>query len=177
MYEKVIDAVEKLRKAMEEEGVDPTMGLPEELFILSTAIVPTVNVDLFITNKKHQLLLSWRNDQYAGKGWHIPGGCVRLRETMASRIKKTAWAELGSEIKFDPEPIVIREDIISEDRYWLSNQLERSHNISFLFKCELPDSYKISDESGEIKWFDSIPEDLLPQHRNLYGDILAHYFE
>ena len=33
----------------------------------------------YIKCPKRGLLLTWRNDDYAGKGWHIPGGIVRFQ--------------------------------------------------------------------------------------------------
>ena len=80
MYEKVKEAIIQLKNAMELENVNPTEGLPEELFVFSSTLIPLVNVDLLVTNENGQLLLSWRDDIYHGKGWHLPGGCVRLRE-------------------------------------------------------------------------------------------------
>ena len=65
------------------EGIDFRKGLEDDLFLFSSSIVPTVNVDLFITNTEHQFLLIWRDDKYCGKGWHIPGNCLRLKETLS----------------------------------------------------------------------------------------------
>ncbi len=67
MYENVNRVIKELKKAMSLDGVDPTKGLPDELFVFSTTLVPIVNIDLFITNNRHQLLLSWRDDIYHGK--------------------------------------------------------------------------------------------------------------
>ena len=61
MYEKVKEAVRQLESAMRIEDVNPTKGLPEELFIFSTTLVPIVNIDLFVTNENKQLLLAWRD--------------------------------------------------------------------------------------------------------------------
>lgn len=176
MSEKIRDAINNLRIAMEEEKIDPQRGLGEELFVFSSSIVPVVNVDLFITNNENKLLLVWRDDKYSGKGWHIPGGCVRLKETLEERIVKTAQNEIGFDVIFDKEPIAVREDINHEDRYWLNNQLERSHNISFLYDCKLPTGCTIN-ENDQIRWFSSVPDNLLQQHKMLYGDIISSFFE
>lgn len=47
---KVEQAVKNLEKAMSEEGVNPINGLPEELFVFATTLMPVPNIDLFITN-------------------------------------------------------------------------------------------------------------------------------
>jgi len=179
MYERVSDAILQLKQAMKEEGVDPTKGLPEDLFIFSTTLVPIVNIDLFVTNEKHQLLLSWRDDIYHGIGWHIPGGCVRLRETLEQRVLKTAEKELGVPIEYDEAPFTVREIIEPEIRSGLSNQLERCHNISFLYSCSVKPGYTVPEQVDgvELRWFDSMPNDLLHTHMKLYGDIIKKYFD
>lgn len=176
MSKRIQEAINNLRLTMKEERIDPRRGLGEDLFVFSSSLVPVVNVDLFITNDEKELLLVWRDDKFSGQGWHIPGGCVRLKETLEERIVKTAQDDIGSNVCFDKEPIAVREDINHEDRCWLKNQLERSHNISFLYNCKLPEKQSvICDE--RIRWFSSIPESLLQQHKILYGDIISQFFE
>lgn len=42
-----------------------------------------VNVDLLIKNvSSNETLLTWREDEYYGPGWHVPGGIVRFKETI-----------------------------------------------------------------------------------------------
>ena len=171
-------ALEELKKAMWEERVEPCRGLPEELFIFSTTLAPTVNIDLFITNEKRQLLLTWRDDIYCGRGWHIPGGCVRLKERLAERITKTAEKELGVPIVYDPVPLAVREAIEQDYRPNLLNQLERCHSIAFLYQCSLQSGCEIPEQKSgtKLRWFDRLPENLLKLHLNLYGDIIENYF-
>lgn len=179
---KVEQAIENLQRAMNEEGINPANGLTEELFVFATTLMPVPNVDLFITNEYGQLLLTWRNDKYYGSGWHIPGGCIRMRESLESRIQKTALNEIGTEVDYDKEPIVVREAFVNESRPWLSNELERAHNISLLFQCRIPDGFVINNRGlqkhdvGYAKWFNSLPSDLLKAHKDLYGDILENLF-
>lgn len=178
MGEKVSAAIEELKKAMELENVDPMRGLPEELFIFSTTLVPIVNIDLFVTNDKHQLLLSWRDDIWHGRGWHIPGGCVRLKENLETRVIKTAEKELRVPIVFNPDPIAVREIIEPDNRPNLSNQMERCHNISFLYSCKVKNGFKVKDvvDGVKMQWFDKLPDELLKTHINLYGDVIENYF-
>ena len=178
MCEDISKALKELKKIMTIDRVDPTKGLPEDLFIFATTLVPIVNIDLFVTNEKHQLLLSWRNDIYYGKGWHIPGGCIRLRERLETRVLKTAEKELGVPIVYNPNPLTVREFIESRYRPALSNQMERCHNISFLYECNIKPGYEVpgSMDGVELRWFSSQPDDLLAIHVNLYGDIIESYF-
>ena len=178
MYENVKWAVKELKKAMEIDGVNPIEGLPEELFVFSTTLAPIVNVDLFVTNENRQLLLSWRDDIYHGKGWHIPGGCVRLKEHLEERVVKTAEDELGVPIEYNSQPLAVREIMENDFRPMLSNQLERCHNISFLYSCKIKRGYKVPQirNGVELRWFSSLPQDLLKTHVELYGDIIENYF-
>lgn len=179
---RLIEAINKVEQIMIEENIDPTKGLPEELFLFGTTLMPVSNVDLFITNVKGQVLLSWRNDIYYGKGWHIPGGCIRLRETWLERIQKTALNEIRTEVEVKLDPIVVRESMTMQPRPWLKNQLERTHNTSILFDCKVLENFTIDNgklqpgNEGFIKWFDSVPADLLQCHKELYGDVLNNWF-
>ena len=88
---KVSDAVKTLQAVMNEEGVDPREILPLDLFEFSTTLLPFVNVDLLILNSQDQVLLSWRSDVHYGTGWQIPGGIIRMMETVDERIQKTYY--------------------------------------------------------------------------------------
>lgn len=172
----------ELRQELQKEIINPCDGLPEDLFLFSTTLAPVANVDLFITDTERRILLSWREDEHYGKGWHIPGGCLRIKETMESRIQKTAVKEVGCEVSYNSQPLVVKELILKNERPWLKNQLERSHNISVLFECKLPRGYTIHNDSkdehtaGFLRWFDHVPEDLLDAHKDIYGELLTNWF-
>ena len=161
---------------MNEEGVDPRNGLPLDLFELSTTLLPFVNVDLLVQNSKGQILLSWRNDKHYGAGWQIPGGIIRMMETLEERIQKTAVREIGTMVAYDKDPIAVHENIIRAHREGLSNQLERAHNIALLYSCRVPDDYVINNagkseaEEGYLRWFDKFPDNLLECHQMLRDD-------
>ncbi len=183
MSKKLTSAIEYLQAIMNEEGVNPTLELPEELFHFVTTLIPCANVDLFITDSRHRLLLTWRDDRFYGRGWHIPGGCLRIQETFENRIQETARREIGTEVIYNPDSFITREAIVVKERPWLKNQLERSHNISMLFDCRLPKMFRIKNNVanehtvGFMKWFDSMPGDILEVHRSLYGDLIQNFFE
>lgn len=174
-------AIEQLQAVMDEEGVDPVKGLPQELFLFATTLMPCANIDLFVSDGQ-RLLLTWRDDEFYGRCWHIPGGCLRLLETLDTRIQKTAIKELGTEVVYDREHFITRETMERSFRPGLKNQYERCHNISMLFNCSLPSGLIISNHveeksEGYMKWFDHIPEDMLGAHRKLYGDIIDKFFK
>jgi len=155
----IIDAMAIISK----EVTNPQKGLSDEVFYFISRITPLINVDLLIKDEKGRALLSWRDDQYSGKGWHIPGGIIRFKETFETRIKEVAKSEIGTEVKFDPNPIAINE-IINKKRDI------RGHFISILYKCSLPSTF-ISEnrelketDPGFLKWHENCPDNLLKFH-------------
>lgn len=159
------------------DGIHPEQGLGEELFLTVSSLVPIVNVDLLVYNTKGQFLLTKRDDPYCGKGWHVPGGCIRFKETCEERIRKVALGELGiSNLKIHKEPFKVFE-IIENDKRPIENQNERAHFITLVYKCKVDYSYKIDNggrtesDAGFIKWFDSLPDDLL-SIQNCYREII-----
>jgi colanic acid biosynthesis protein WcaH len=142
---------------------DKTVGLPDDIFYFISRITPLVNVDLLIKDKKGRTLLTWRDDEYAGKGWHIPGSIVRFKETLEDRVLKCAKQELGAVVTFDPKPISIEQFIVAE----LDN---RAHHISFLYRCYVSDDYILNNrnkkrtDAGYIEWHERCPNDLIRVH-------------
>ncbi len=160
----ISDAIAILNKQV----TNPSAGLPDELFFYVSKITPLVNVDLLIKDENGRTLLSWRSDQYAGKGWHLPGGIVRFKETLEARVRKVAETEVGSSIDFDPNPIAINQII--------NNKREtRGHFISILYKCSLsagfvPENKGISrSDPGYLMWHESCPANLLKLHEIYRG--------
>ena len=144
---------------------DAKSGLPQELFYFVSRLTPLINVDLLIKNKKGQTLLTWRDDQFYGPAWHIPGGIIRFKESIEDRIKKVAETELGCWVRFAPEPIHVR-SLMNKDRD------VRGHFISLLYLCEIegepdPKMYCTSLSSpmgGQWAWHDGAPPNLIRPH-------------
>lgn len=155
----ITNAIEVLDKQVP----NPSEGLPDELFLFISRITPIVNVDLLIRDENGRTLLAWRNDQYTGEGWHLPGGIIRFKETMKERLEKVAKKEIGAKVEFEPKPIAINEIILSKKT--------RGHFISFLFKCYLSKSFIPENkglketDAGYLKWHKSCPDNLLKVHK------------
>lgn len=171
----------ELRKLLKNEKLDPRNGLPSELFLLASSITPIPNIDLMIFDEKNRILLSWRDDEFYGEGWHMVGSCIRMHETMEDSIWKCAMRELESvDIFVNPMPLVVR-DAIGRGVNLISNDdFVRSHNLSVLFKCLVKPAFTIekinkgkSEKSnGFLKWFEKKPLSILPALATTYGDIL-----
>ena len=65
---------------------DSKLGLPDDIFYLVSRLTPMINVDLLIVNEQNEKLLTWREDQFYGPGWHIPGGIIRFKEDRKSVV-------------------------------------------------------------------------------------------
>lgn len=169
------EAIAFLRQA----EINTDNGMPEELFLLVSSLVPLPNVDLLLVNKRKQLLLSRRNDPFYQKSWHIPGGCMRFHEDFSHRIQETAKAELGHTVTFDKTPLAVR-NVIRKCNGGLAHPRERGHNVAILFRCYLPDDYQIDNggknenDNGYLKWFSHLPEDFL-EIQHVFDDILEQW--
>src|SRR3989339_1222570 len=135
----IADAVEVLKNKVP----NPSAGLPDDLFYYLTTVTPMINVDLLVKDERGRTLLAWRNDQYAGKGWHIPGGIIRFKETIEDRIKMVAETEIGSAVDYDVNPIAVNEIIDP-------NKEIRSHFISLLYRCLIPSSFEPENKGLKI---------------------------
>ncbi|MBN1824451.1 MAG: NUDIX hydrolase [Endomicrobiales bacterium] len=153
----------KAIKILEKFVPDPSAGLPEDLFYYVSSVTPLVNVDLLIKDEKGRTLLAWRDDKWCGRGWHVPGGIIRFKESFESRIRKVARNEIGVNVKYDKMPAAINQIV-------LPRRDIRGHFISVLYKCSLSGKFKPKNKAlgernrGFLKWHDKCPEDLLKHH-------------
>jgi colanic acid biosynthesis protein WcaH len=139
---------------------DKTTGLPDEVFYFISRTMPLVNVDLLVKDKNGCTLLAWRDDEYYGQGWYIPGSIVRFKETLEQRIQRCAERELGINVSYDPKPLVIEQNITPE---WEN----RAHFISFLYRCSVPEgfipdnSFRKEYDAGYLRWHEKCPDNFL----------------
>lgn len=171
------ELITTIRDQLSRLGISARTGLGTDLFNFVSSLTPIVNVDLLVYNTKGQFLLTWRNDSHCGCGWHIPGGCIRFKETCEERIRKVAQKELGiPDIRFDKDPIKVFE-IISYEHRDIENQNERAHFITLVYKCDAPTDFFIDNqmiregEVGYMAWFDHLPDNLL-SIQSCYRDII-----
>jgi ADP-ribose pyrophosphatase YjhB (NUDIX family) len=150
---------------LESQLDDPGAGLPTEVFLFVSRITPLVNVDLLIQDNRGSTLLTWRNDEFFGVGWHVPGGMIRYKETAADRIRACAREELGADVSFDATPVLVSETIREES--------SRGHFISLLYRCRLLSPLEETRKagfgtpsSGEWRWHDGCPSNLLDVQRH-----------
>jgi colanic acid biosynthesis protein WcaH len=140
---------------------DKTVGLQDEIFYFISRLTPMVNTDLLVKDKTGRTLLAWRDDEYCGKGWHIPGSIVRFKESLEHRIIETAKKELATtDITYNQTPLFLHEIILP----YLDN---RAHFISFLYECSLSPDYvilnngKSVNDPGYLAWHNGCPDNLI----------------
>jgi len=139
----------------------PQQGLPEPVFLLISRLTPLLGVDLLIQDPAGRTLLTWRDDESYGPGWHVPGGILRYQESAADRIREVARLELGAQVEFEPEPLSIHGSL-------RPNARDRSHTISMLYQCRLltpPDASLRFDPKaprpGQWQWHVGCPDNLI----------------
>tara|TARA_Y100001934_G_C12366519_1_gene783808 strand:+ start:1713 stop:2240 length:528 start_codon:yes stop_codon:yes gene_type:complete len=139
---------------------DPRFGLPKDVFKFVSQVTPMVNVDLLINDPTKGTLLAWRDDEFYGPGWHIPGGILRFKELAVNRINEVAKNELGTAVKSEKRPLEVNELIAN-------HRDVRGHFISMLFRCELLGEIKNQAYNareildGDLQWHKSCPNDLI----------------
>jgi colanic acid biosynthesis protein WcaH len=145
---------------------NPRVSLPKDVFYFVSQLTPMVNVDLLVKNVGGETLLTWREDEFYGPGWHIPGGILRFKEYAATRIQKVADSELGASVMAEVTPIVVREVMASHRDI-------RGHFISMVYRCALttmPDESRRFDpgnpKNGQWMWHSGCPSNIIPQHES-----------
>src|SRR4051794_10546097 len=162
-------ALEAAIRQIEAVAGDPSggRGLPLPVFLMVSRLGPLFTVDLLIQDAAGRTLLTWRDDAYFGAGWHVRGGVVRYKETIAERIRKCAAEELGAEVTFEATPLAVEEEIDPAQR-------TRGHNVALLYRCHLlgePDPGRRASPAlggprrDEWAWHERCPDNMLPVHR------------
>jgi colanic acid biosynthesis protein WcaH len=154
-------AIATLRGAVD----DPSRGLPEELFLYASSILPLVCVDILFHDEHGRSLLTWRDDGLIPAGWHIPGGVMRHGETIAHRFREVARLELGLDATCPATP-----DAVTEFHRPMPGRV-RSHAIGMLFVCRCPGQPRADlrhdggpPRPGAWAWHDGAPADLIEVH-------------
>lgn len=140
-------------------------GLTKPVFLFVSQLTPMVNVDLLIQNAQGQTLLTWREDEFYGPGWHVPGGVIRFKELAATRIQKVARAELAVSVQAELEPLCVKEVMAK-------NRDVRGHFISMLYRCSLLETLQATqayqfaqpNQNGHWQWHDGCPQNIIQQH-------------
>jgi len=148
---------------LDKQIINPFLGLPEDIFFFVSRTTPLVNVDLLIKDENGRMLLSWRDDKFVGKGWHVPGGIVRFKEKLETRIAEVAKKEIGTRVKCNNIPVAINQIICKHNT--------RGHFISILYKCFLSSKFTPQNKGlskkdrGYLQWHTTFPNNMIKIHK------------
>ena len=109
----------------------------------------------------------FRDDGFYGPGWHLPGGIIRFREKVKSRILITLAKELN--IKKGDINLL---SLISCVEVINSKKILRSHFLSFVYLVKLSkknNKFPFFDENkvyrhGDIAYHQKCPENIIKEH-------------
>ena len=160
---------------LEQQIENPSLRLPEEMFLFNTKIAPMINGDLFIRNDQTHTLLTWREDGIGLPEWHTSRESVRFKERMADPIAAVVGTEVGAPVTFKHKPLATNE--VMQPSRKVQGCL-----ISLLFDCHLrepPDQIRKYHRKsvastwrpypGKWAWPAQCPDNLIPDHEMYQG--------
>lgn len=157
---------------------DPRSGLSNFLFGLVCHLTPLINVDLIARSHAGAVLLSWRDDDHFGPGWHVPGGVIRLKELAVNRVVLVA----KNEIQLDIDP---REARLVHLHEHISMNKVRGHGYSLIYEylvCQR-DMIRYQEfdaakkyQSGDVVWHECMPNLLIKEQVPLKHIIFSEKF-
>lgn len=150
------------------DAMEGTAGIGKNLFESISRLTPAVSVELIIKSPDQKSnLLTWRDDELYGPGWHVPGGVVRFKETLSSRVDKVLKQEIAASVSKIEGPIGFHE-IFNDQRD------KRGHFICFVYKVILSEDPPIETRAqdgafvdGHWRWFGNCPDNLIKNQRPL----------
>ena len=135
--------------------LNPHLGLSQKDFDRIVKLVPFVACEVLIYDKKKGILLLKRRDRYY-KGWHIPGGLLRFRESFDERIQAVARDELG--IHISSHKLINTYNYIDDPR---------GHTVGFVFLC------RATGIAKNGKYFKTIPKNTLSHQKPYLKKVFA----
>lgn len=134
-----------------DDVIDDPNRLGTPLFNKLCGIVPMVAVEVVLVNSNNQVFMSYREDEFFA-GWHFPGRILRFGNDLDSEITALFNREL--------EVYNFRYSLM----FPLNNNkhIKRGHIVSLVY-------FATSTENpGWGEWFDTIPENTIEDHIDLY---------
>lgn len=96
--EETAQLVSLLKKLKDDDLLSPKM--PLEIWKAIQQVVPQPAVEVILTTTGRNFLLTYRQDDN-WDGWHIPGGFMLYRESIADACNRIAQKELGISCRFE----------------------------------------------------------------------------
>lgn len=133
------------------------MILTDEDYKYVFSRAPRACIDL-IVGYKGKLVLVKRAIEPSKDMWSFPGGRIRHRETVEDAVNRIAMDEIG--VKVEVKKLVDYMEFLNEDY---------QHSLSILLLVNIKDGdIKLNFQSSEVGFFDSLPDNMQPQHKTAY---------
>ena len=137
---------------MEPRAPEP---LPPDLFLHSFNLAPRAAVCLLVRGAEGSVLLARRAEGMTMAGvWHLPGAFVWRGESFSACAERIARKELGASVA-SLTPFGFFEDLDGDPR---------GHVIDLVFEATLDAEATATPESGEVRFFSSVPEGIAFHH-------------
>lgn len=117
--------------------------------------------DLVIFDGNSVLLTKRTRNPYKGY-WHLPGSIIHKNERIIDTVKRSAKEELN----LDVTVIKFLGFYESLDKY--------RHDISHGFVVSAVGNMKIDYQSSDLRFFEHLPQRLVPHHRKMITDARVH---
>lgn len=133
------------------------MILTDEDYKYVFSRAPRACVDM-IVGFQGKLVLVKRAIEPSKDMWSFPGGRIRHRETVEDAVNRIAMDEIG--VKVEVKKLVDYMEFLNEDY---------QHSLSILLLVNIKDGdIKLNFQSSEVGFFDSLPDNMQPQHKTAY---------
>lgn len=131
-----------------------------EFYTRIRAVIPTVCVDLLVTNQQGEYLLVKRTQAPAKGSWWFPGGRILKGETWNDACLRKAREELGLELRLGLL-VSVEESIFSEE-----NPAVHTVNIVVHMFFEGAEKIVLDEAHADYSWCNNINNNLNPCIRN-----------
>ena len=127
------------------------MLIEDELYSKIREVLPTVCVDLLVTNERKEYLLAKRTEKPAQGSWWFPGGRIRKGETWEACARRKGIEELGIDMPIGR--LISVENYFADDADW--------HTVNLVVHAYFSHRIIELDRShAEYRWTNHIEEGL-----------------
>ena len=131
--------------------------IEEKLYQKIREVLPTVCVDLLVTNDEGRYLLAKRLEKPAQGQWYFPGGRVFKWETWEDTARRKGHEELGVELEIG--------ELISAENFFAVG--DSYHTINLIVHAKYKgEPIELDKSHSEHKWMDKVLDDLHPCVKN-----------
>lgn len=128
--------------------------LPYEEFKSIYSRVPRLSVDVVIKMDDGIVLVERALESYKGQ-WHLPGGTLYFKETVASAAIRLAKEDTGLDVR--PGAVLGYIEYHSEEK-----ERGYGYTVGIVLECEIVGGeINVSDEGSDLKSFKILPQNIV----------------